>query len=1120
MTWQEPANIARKSLATLKGRVKRQASARPDGRAIEADVDVAPLIQAVAKELKRPVRCMPELRVPGIDAIPDLTVVDDTGGTLGWIELKAPGKGSDPETYTGHDAEQWEQFRTLENIVYTDSEEWTLFSQGDSVLQASDAESLASLLAHFLAAEPQQQTDVGRLAESLADACRRIRQGAIRSLRRRNGSVLAPLAASWRKLLFPDLSDEGFADAYAQTVTFALVAGRAAGAEYPSSQRELIRDTATVPVQRAVEALASGSGAAGDRLLSQALNNLCSKEALDATGDGVRQVVELLSYTDPKLLSQAGDWLYFYESFLTKYDPRLRQKSGSYYTPPPLVEFMASFVEAVLGEHFDKDRGFADESVTVIDPASGTGAFLIAVIEKIAATTSDLDGPGAVADAVATAVDRLHGLEIQAAPYAVAQFRTAAACARHGADASPSVLLADTLDDPYKPTAEFTLPTFNEIPAQRRAANKLKADAPVMVAIGNPPYRRSTPEEAGGWVASVLMDAWRLEAGDQAGRHAQNLANLLVYFWRWATWKVLENSPKPGTTESDRASDQRTHESGVVCFVTTSAWLHGQGFTQMRKWLRERCSHVWVLDLSPEGFQPDTATRIFPEVQHEISVVTAARAPGTTTTTPARVWHRRVEPGRSEDKFAELARLSENPGLTNADEGEWASCGYGWTEPFAPTGTDEWNHAPKLADLVPWGTSGVTANRTWPISPDPDILTWRWNQLIQAKSEDDKGELLKKTRDRDVDTTFEEPLRPRNSVDKRAREATPLNEDTGARPDVVRYALRSFDRQWIIADRRLLDRPRPPLWYGGSDQQIHLTFPAAETPVAGPSVTFCAELPDLHHYSGRGGRAHPLWRNPESDDANLVPGLVEFLHAQYGYEVAAADVFAYIAALCAHPAFTDWRRCQAPHSHDPRVPLTAEAQLWEQAVWLGRSVIWAHTLGQRFVDKQLGRAGGPHPRVRQGPRVQDAVPQDAARHPTTITYDPDNSEILIGLEPNQGRIANVDQSVWNYRVSRMKPIESWFKYRKKDPTVNRSSDLNETTTQGWRPEWTIELLDVCHVLTALVRLEPAQKELFERIAASPQITETDLTHEGVLPPPHRARKPPMPPRTDPSLFRV
>ena len=1089
--------VAARLLKDLERRVRREAKAHSAGRSVEDHLrgPAQRLIEGITEALGRPVTCSGESPAPGIGAVPDFTVVDALGRTVGWIELKAPGTGADPSKYQGRNAEQWVELSKLPNVLYGDGEEWTLWDLGTEIDGASDPEGLVRLLSAFTAHDPIPPGSTDELADGLARACQLLRDRTRSALAGLSGGVLRGLAESWRKLLFPNLHDDEFADAYAQTVTFALVAARAHGAVYTG---DVVAD-----VNTAVETLHSHWQTRQEEpLLSEALSNLCHPQVLNETSVGVEAVVGVLAVTDVALLVDAGDWLYFYENFLATYDPELRKKSGSYYTPAPLVEFMVQFADTILREHLGKHRGLADPTVTVVDPATGTGTFLLAVIDRIARRVAEQDGVAMTPAMLEAAADRLYGFEIQAGPFAVAQFRTAAAYARHAASGAPTVLLADTLDDPYQASEVLDLPTLQAITAQRRTANKVKTEAPVMLAIGNPPYRRSVPQSEGGWVASILMKDWRPGPDESVGAHAQNLANLLVYFWRWAAWKVLENSLKPGSVDDDRTQSERAESVGAVCFVTSAAWLKGVGFRKMRRWLRENCSDIWVVDLSPEGFRPDVPTRIFQKVQHEICVVTAVRTPGTSNAQPAAVRFRQVSPGLREEKFVEL---NEAIGVAGPN---WIDCPQGWGDPFTPSGEDVWEQAPAIGDLLPWSTSGVAGNRTWPINPDSDVLTIRWNELVTAPDRETMRERLKATQDVDIDSTFETPL----SGQPAEEAASPLWGQRGPCPEIVRNSMRSFDRQWIIRDRRLLDRPRPPLWHAHGPSQVYLTF-LVEPTMAGPGVVLAALLPDMDHYRGHGGgRVHPLWRNVRATEANLAPGLIEYLIATTEAVVTPEDVVAYVAAVCAHPAFSDWRNEVSPHSRELRVPVTGDSDLWSEAIQLGHQVIWAHTFGERFADPALGRGSGPNPRLVGGPVWEVIVPPEPDRHPNVISYDSQERRVVVGEGPDAGWIENVAPEVWNYRVSGMNPIESWFKFRKRQPDVNWSSPLNDTVRQGWLHSWSIELLDICHMLTALVRMESDQAALLDLILASPQVTIGHLTKAGVLPIPSGAKKAPAVPK--------
>ena len=179
------------------------------------------------------------------------------------------------------------------------------------------------------------------------------------------------------------------------------------------------------------------------------------------------------------------------------------------------------------------------------------------------------------------------------------------------------LLVADALDSP---TAEFNwIPhTYRALAESRRQANQVKRDERVMVVMGNPPHD-AVKRGAGKWVERgepeadipAPLGAFR-QPGN--GRYESKIANLYVYFWRWATWKVF-----------DAHADDR---HGVVCFITPSAFATGPAGRGMRDYLRRTCDEGWVINLSPEGQRSDVATRVFPHVAQPLSIcIFVRRAP-------------------------------------------------------------------------------------------------------------------------------------------------------------------------------------------------------------------------------------------------------------------------------------------------------------------------------------------------------------------------------------------------------------------------------------------------------------------------------------------------------------
>lgn len=1093
MTPQPPNAVetAGRHYAYLRTKVAAAAAAN-DGVPLEDHLraPVQALVESVAEDLGYPKLVMAgEISGAVAGARPDYTVM--RGGLIvGHIELKAPGAGVDPDEFTGHNLEQWQQLRHLPNLLYSDGTDWILWQDGQQVARATawtapgkgitsariDAGDLVDLIDTFCADAAHAPATAQELARTTARLCRVLRKQIVGTLESGGSKGLEAVAEDWRSLLFPEASDAEFADAYAQTITFGLIAARAADAGLTAG------NTVAERVAQTTSVLDADVG-----LIPTALRVLCSESAIGPIEPAVESLLSLLAATDPALLNDAGDWLYFYEDFLAQYDPDLRKESGSYYTPAELVQFMVRLVDEVLRTRLGQPSGLADEAVTVIDPAVGTGTFLLQIIDRIASTVEKRDGAGAVAGALRNAAERLVGFELQTGPYSVAQFRTGARFRHHDVDRAPRVLLADTLADPY--TEEVRLGSIYEpISRERRAANDLKKNTPVMVAIGNPPYRERA-KGLGGWVECgnpntdlpPIFDDWRPPTDWEVSAHVKNMSNLLVYFWRWATWKVLENSQ---VGMGDRL--------GVVCFVTTAPWLSGDGFQRMRSWLRQRCSEIWVVSLSPEGHQPDVRTRVFEGVQHEIAVVCAVRSLQTDET-PAVVRFQEVASGSRSAKFSELDRIEIASGSTHS----WIDCPSGWREPFKPEGMKIWRSCPSIQDLLPWSVSGVLAQRGWPTSTDSNTLRRRWDELVGEPSRERKQTLFKQTGSRTIDRKFADNLPgcPDGGT------ATPMAEEKGRCPSPIRLAWRSFDRQWIIPDRRVLDRPGPPLWAIRSDEQIYLTCIQNDHPANGPAVTFTHLLPGLDHYHGRGGRAFPLWRDDSATTANVAPKLLDYLRGLLRTDVAPEDVLAYIAGVCAHPAYTAWLNEVSPHTPGIRVPLTADSDYWSMVVAVGRRVVWAHTFGERFVDADDGRPAG---RVRppNGPKLRSETGEGT--HNRTFSYDTEQRALRIG----DGVFDNVSPEVHAYEVSGTNVVRSWFNYRRAGKGSRDSNSLESITPDGWRAEWDIELLDILNALTALVALEPEQAELLAAIIDGPSITVEDLTAADVLPVLAEAKKAP------------
>lgn len=189
------------------------------------------------------------------------------------------------------------------------------------------------------------------------------------------------------------------------------------------------------------------------------------------------------------------------------------------------------------------------------------------------------------------------------------------------------------------------------------------------------------------------------------------------------------------------------------------------------------------------------------------------------------------------------------------------------------------------------GRAGVKPNRAWVYDPSPDILVQRWNQLVSVTDRERKRELFKESSDRKLDTKVD-PL-PGGPPHQGT-----IADETGACAEPVRVAFRSFDRQWIIPDNRLLHRPSPDLWRATGPGQVFAVEQHSKVISSGPGIVFTALVPDMDYFEGsEGGRVLPMLHADGS--ANVAPRLLSVLSERVGRQVDAAEFVAYLAGVAA-----------------------------------------------------------------------------------------------------------------------------------------------------------------------------------------------------------------------------
>jgi len=786
-----------------------------------------------------------QVKLPGVGK-PDFAVRLQ-GALVGHVELKAPGKGADPDNYRGHDADQWQRFKSLQNVLYTDGQEWALYRSGVrksplldlgvnlTTVKASErrkgvsvdsekAAALQRLLNSFLGWEPQTPGSAKELAGLLAPVCRDLHDDVIDGFATGHPgkTSMEILRDGIGKRLYPSDANSKdktrlFADAYAQAVTFGILLARV----------ESKKNLATV--KDVVDALKGHS----HTLLGVLLENLLADSSILAAFDGsLGYLLRIANATDPNkvLSSKTGDpWIYFYEQFLEEYDPELRKKIGAYYTPYQVVRAQVRLAEDVIRNVMGQDDGFMAEEVLTLDPAMGTGTYLVGILEEVIQKAVKAMGAGA-SEAVANSIrSNLNGIELLAGPFAVAELRIAKVLVAAGSSGGLGLYLGNTLSTPYStPPGASTL--FDRVIAEHEAKIlTLKNTVPITVCIGNPPYLRgkkpTSEADNGGWVVlgdqaptktkpilDELID--RLDAKD--GRYKQNLYNLYTYFWAWAVWKVFT---QPGD-----------ETPGIISFITPSSYLAGRAFGGLRKLLRENCDDIWIINLGGQGRGAVVEENIF-EIKTPVAICMAVRKKGERAG-QAQVHYTRFRGSRQE----KLDRLDQ---ITDCSSVKWELVAGQDQERFTPPVTGSYKSWPLLQDLMPWQENGVQVKRKWPIGLAKLHLKTRWDALLN-RSGQDMADAMKETGARKITST------PEDGIGSGSTLASIASLTPGTSPlRYERYAYRPFDQCWLIADPRVIDRPRPGIWASKGPKQVFgitkFNYPIA----TGPALLATALVPGV-----------------------------------------------------------------------------------------------------------------------------------------------------------------------------------------------------------------------------------------------------------------------------------
>ncbi|EHR9028810.1 TPA: type ISP restriction/modification enzyme [Campylobacter coli] len=375
-----------------------------------------------------------------------------------------------------------------------------------------------------------------------------------------------------------DLKDEEFCDILAQAIVYGIFVSYIENDDY---------DLEKIPIENFISFLPSTF-----RTLSEfvyfAIPSFSLPQDIKYTLENIKKTLSLIDKIALcKILNQDLESvsIYLYEDFLKAYDDlratQKRKEGGVFYTPKSIVDMIVSSLDELLKTKLNKNKGFNDQGVKVLDFATGTGSFLASVFEKIISKESEVFKNEAIKNKF---LKDICGFELSFVPYIVARLKLGQILRKNGfvnfSDADFQIFLNNTLDLEKIANFDMFMPLEN-LDTEWKKARDVKHSQDLLVILGNPPYNAKSKNK--GEDILELLQAYKQGLNETK----INLDDDYIKFMRFAQWKLLEQNKK----------DLFEEKKGLLGFITNNSFISGKTHRKMRESLYKSFDEIYILNL-------------------------------------------------------------------------------------------------------------------------------------------------------------------------------------------------------------------------------------------------------------------------------------------------------------------------------------------------------------------------------------------------------------------------------------------------------------------------------------------------------------------------------------------
>ena len=953
---------------------------------------------------------------------------------LGYIETKDVNADLDKV----EKSEQMKRYLpALHNLILTDYVEFRWYVNGERKLKFRTAdfgknskllvnpkasETIEQLFKDFLATETPTVETPKELAQRLASVTQFIRDQIANALESGDPDLQKVLNQQYKtfvELLLPELKPREFADLYAQAITYGLFAAKLSapkGADF--AFEDAYKYLRANPFLR--------------RLFLDVNEQL---DEMDIIQPYLKDLVSLLNRAHfDEILADFGKRtrtedpvVHFYETFLATYDPKLRESRGVYYTPEPVVQFIVRSVDEILKTRFNKPWGLADESVKVLDPATGTGTFLYYVIQQVHNEVVNERGQGGLwAQKSKSLLKRLFGFELLIAPYVVSHLKLGLLMQSLGAplegkDERLHIYLTNALEEGKEPAEMLTGLGVN-IAVESSEANKVKNDDEIMVVIGNPPYSNFGKMNKGKWITD-LLSTYKQGLNEQKN----NINDDFIKFIRYGQWRI------------ERAG------SGVLAFITNNTYIDGITHRAMRKALSSTFDEIFIINLhgsskkgeiTPNGLKDENVFDIQTGVAISLFIKNKNRKLGSPSLDYFELW------GSREDKYRALQNMRFLE--TNWVEIPIIEPNYFFTEQNSQN--DEYAAYPKIGEVFNENVSGIQTGRDEFVS-----------KINETEFEEWVGSLIDNNKnDSDISKIIELPIWNNFQLNNFRIK---IKDNKYRKSITKKWLYRPFDIRPLFFDENCIKRTRGKIMANLLQPNLGIITTRQlavngfrhifVTDQIGDGNTISMNTREYNYY-------FPLYIYDELNlqvslfdqskphrkpnlSADFLNGLTKKLRIDFITDgqgdliktFGPEDVFYYAYAVFHSPTYRS-RYAEFLKIDFPRLPLTSDKKLFAALVAKGKELVELHLLKSAKVEDFVTTypVAGENCVEKVSFLVEDHISRRGAE--IAEKTKPIIQPIRVGkvwINATQF-FGNVPEAVWNFKIGGYQVCDKWLKDRK------------------------------------------------------------------------------------------